>query len=125
MPHWFDRESVVSPGLEPADEVSGEVESKLDEVARGENRRVAVIANEDEPLAEAAEMPVPPGAVNGDPPFEHGPRDVHRLGDDAVKLASVLRANVDDDGIGRGGGKGVWSVEPGDPLRGLLEQTVK
>jgi hypothetical protein len=94
-----DRKAVVFPGLEPADDVTGSGEAKLDEVARGENRGVAVVADEDQLLVAAAEVPVAPRAIQGDPPLEHRPWDVHAPRDDAVEVAGVLRADVDDDPV--------------------------
>lgn len=91
-----DRKAVVFPGLEPTDDVTGSGEAKLDKVARGENRGVAVVADENQLLVAAAEVPVAPRAIQGDPPHEHRPRDVHAPRDDALELASVRRANVDD-----------------------------
>lgn len=112
MPAWCDRKAIVFPGLEPADHVTGSVEAKLDEVASGENRRVTMVANEDQPLVEAAEVEVAPRAIQRNPPLEHRPRDVQAPGDDALKLAGVLRADVDDDPVGRGGREGLSSIEP-------------
>src|SRR5450755_1494036 len=82
-----DRKTVVFPGLEPTDDVTGSGEAKLDKVARGENRGVAVVTDEDQLLVAAAEVPVSPRALQGDPPLEHRPRDVHAPRNDAVKLA--------------------------------------
>jgi hypothetical protein len=75
------------------------MEAELDQVAGGENRRVAVVANEDQPLVEAAEVEVSPRAIQGGAPLEHCPRDVQAAGNDAVNLAGVLRADVDDEPV--------------------------
>jgi hypothetical protein len=70
------------------------MEAKLDQVAGGKNRRVAVIANEDQPLVEAAVVVVPPGTIDGDPPLEHRSGDMQTAWNHSVKLAGVLRADV-------------------------------
>ena len=97
---WCDWKALVCPGLEPADDVTGSVEAEPDEVASGEYRGVAVVANEDQLLVEVAEVAVAPWAVQGDPPLEHRPRDVQASRDDAVELAGVVGADVDDDAVG-------------------------
>jgi hypothetical protein len=51
-------------------------------------------------LVEAAEVDVAPRAIDCDPPFDHRPRDVQAPWNDAVKLASILRADVDDESVG-------------------------
>jgi len=58
-----------------------------------------VIANQDQPLVETAEMLVAPWVVEGDPPLEHRARDMQTRGTDAVKVEGVLRADVDDDPV--------------------------
>ena len=103
MPTPCDRKAIVFPGFESADDVTGSVEPKLDEVAGGKNRRVAVVANEDQLLVEASEVEAAPRAIHGDPPLEHRPRDVQTRWDDTVNLAGVRRTDVDDDPTGGGG----------------------
>lgn len=120
-----NRKTIVFPSVEPADDVTSSVEPKPDEVARGKDRGIAVIANENQPLFGAAEIEVAPRAVKCDPPFEHRSRDVQTLWDHPMKLARVMRANVDDDPVDRGGGESPSSVKPRDPARGLLNQTIK
>lgn len=102
-----DREATVLPGLKSSYDVTGSIEAKLDEVTRGENRRVAVVADEDQPLVKAAEVAVAPWAVQCDPPLEHRPRDVQASGDDTETLAGVLRTDIDDDAVGRASGEGL------------------
>lgn len=120
-----DREAVASPGVEPADHISGVAEAELHEVARRENRRVAVVADQDQRLVEAPEVGVSPRAIQGDAPLEHGPWDVQGPGYDAVTLAGILGADVDDDGFHGRGGEGRGSLEAGDPLCGNPDQLVK
>jgi hypothetical protein len=75
-----DWKTVGFPGLEAPDDVAGSIEPKLDKVARGEDRRISVVANEDQPLVEPAEVSVAPRAIQRDAPLEHRPRDVHAAG---------------------------------------------
>lgn len=90
MTEWREREAVLSPGLKATNDVTCELEAKLDEVVCGKDGRIAVVADQNEALVEPAEVPVPPRAIDGDPPFEHGSRDVQTPGDNAVKLAGIL-----------------------------------
>jgi hypothetical protein len=55
-----------------------------------------VVADEDESLVEAAEVHIAPWTIECDPPFEHGSRDVQAPWHDTVKLAGILRADVDE-----------------------------
>lgn len=105
---------MVFPGLEPADDVCGKLEAELDEVARRENRRVAVIANEDQPLIQPAEVAVSPPTIHGNSPLEYGPRNMDAPGDHAVDLAIVLGADVDHD-PSAADGKCLRRMEPDDP----------
>ena len=84
-----------------------------------------MIANQDQPLVETTEMLVAPWAVDGDPPLEHRARNVHAPWNDPVKVAGILRADIDDGPVIYGGRKGVGSGEPGDLLRGLFDQTLE
>jgi len=49
-----------------------------------------MVAQQDQLLVEAADVVVAPGAVDGDPPLEHRPRDMQAPRDNAVELAGVL-----------------------------------
>jgi hypothetical protein len=55
---WRDRKAVAPPRLEPADDVAGAIEAELDEVTGGQNRRVAVVTDQDQMLVEASEVAV-------------------------------------------------------------------
>ena len=92
-----------APGFEPADDVTGSVEAELNKVAGCQDRGVAVVTDQDQLLVEAADVGVAPWAVHGDPPFEHGSRDVQASGNHAMKLAGVLRPDVDDHPVDAGG----------------------
>jgi hypothetical protein len=59
--------------------------------------------NEDQLLVKAGEVEVAPRALQGDPPLEHRTRDVQAPGNDTVKITGSLRADVDDDPVGRAG----------------------
>ena len=84
-----------------------------------------MVTNEDQLLVEPAEVMVTPWAIECDAPLEHRSRDVNGSRNDAVKLACVLRPYVDDDPAVCGGRERLWSLEPCDPLRGLVDQTVE
>src|SRR5436305_1508942 len=120
-----DRKIVVFPSTEPADDVTGSVEAEVDQVARGQDRGVAVIADKDQLLFRAAQVPVAPRAVHGDAPLEHRPRDVQAPGYDSVGLTGILRADVDDDPAFGRSREGLEWLESGYPAGSHLDQTVQ
>lgn len=83
-----------------------------------------MVANQDQPLVQAAEVRIAPRAFQGDPPLEHRARDVQAPGYDAVKFPSVLGADVDDDPVSCRGRERFWRVKSGDPAGSLPDQAV-
>jgi hypothetical protein len=73
----------LRPGLEPADDITGSVKAKLNHVAGGEDRRVPVVADEDQPLVKPPEVVIAPWAIQSHAPLEHRPWDVQAPRDDA------------------------------------------
>jgi hypothetical protein len=62
-----------------------------------------VLADEDQLLVEPAKVGVTPRAIQCDAPLEHRSRDVQASRYDALKLADILGADVDDGRAVRGG----------------------
>ena len=85
------------PGGEAADNVGYAFEAKVDQGGGGEARGIAVVAEQHDLLAEAADVRVARGAFWVEAPFEYGPRDVERAGNDAVALAVEIGASVDQE----------------------------
>lgn len=114
-----------APRLKAPDDVAGPVEAELNQVAGGEDRRVAVIAHEDQPLVEAGEVLVTPWTVEGDPPLEDGPRNMEASRDDSTELAGVLGTDIDDEPVVRTRREGLGGREPGDVLGGFIDEGVQ
>ena len=91
------RQPGLAPRLEAADHVAGPRVAQVDERRGGEDRRAAVVAEQDQLPVEAADVRVAPRPVGRRPPLEHGAGDVQRPGHDAVALAIVDRADVDQE----------------------------
>src|SRR5581483_5485883 len=90
-----------------------------------EQRRAAVVAEDDDAPAEAADVRVPPCAAGLEPPLEHRARNVDRAGDDAVALAGALTADVDDQPARFRGLERLRWREPRDRAAGLGEELVE
>jgi hypothetical protein len=84
-----------------------------------------VVAEDDHPPFEIADVRVAPLAAGLEAPFEHGARDVDRTGHDAVALARELGADVDDQPARfrcRAGRRGLEAL---DPSPRLVEELVE
>src|SRR5207244_938252 len=86
------------PGRVATDHVACAGEAELDQRGGGEDRRAAVIAEQQDLLVETTDVRVAPAAVGVEAPFEHGAWDMERARDDPVALAVDVSANVDQEG---------------------------
>lgn len=84
-----------------------------------------MIAHEDQALVCVAEVRVAPRAVHGNSPLEDCPRNVQASRNDAVKDTSVLRADVDDDGVLLGCRERLGRRKARDLLNRLVNQSGK
>jgi hypothetical protein len=97
-------------------------EAELDEHRSGQARRVAVVAEDDDPALVPADAGIPPRARRIDPPFQHRAREVQRARHDPVARPRRLRADVDEQRAARGRSVSRGRLEPIDAPAGALQQ---
>src|SRR5437870_4882446 len=90
----LDGEAGREPSGEAADHVRRIDEPELVEADRGEARRIALLADEDEPLLMSRERRVLVPRVRIDPPFEDAERGVHRARDRPLARPNVAVPRV-------------------------------
>ncbi len=90
------------PGGDPAsvtaDEIGHTPEAETMQVGCREARRVAIVADDDEPRLGVGDPGVAVIAAGISAPFEEGPRYVHGAGNRAFALAVLAATRVDQHG---------------------------
>src|SRR5262249_25982611 len=116
------RQSRLAPRLEASDHVAGPGVTQLLEHRSGEDRGVALVAEDDHAPLDVAQVRVPRPAAGLEAPFEHGARDVKRAWDDALALPRAIRADVHDQSARGSSRMGVCGLEALDPRAGVVEE---
>ena len=118
-------EAGLTPGGITANDVTGTAEAELEQGRSCKDRGAAVVADQNDPLVEALEVRVAPGAVGIGAPLEHGAGDVERSGQDAVALPVAVGPDVDQQRTRLHGAMGFGRCVANDPLSGAREQVVE
>jgi hypothetical protein len=117
-----DRQTRCQPGFEPADDVADAGEAQLAQARRGEARRLAVVADQDQVGVEPADVRVAPRAFGRDAPLQDGEGDVERAGDDARR---AVDPRVDDQRALLGRRSGLCRLEALDQRARFAQQVVE